>query len=52
MPHPREAIYDVMKAQQEREQEERRIQREGLTQAEALEAWSADNKRARSAARQ
>ena len=39
MPHPREAIYDVMKAQQQRVQDEQRL-------AAAFEAWNAKNRAA------
>lgn len=49
MPNPREAIFDVLKSKQARLDEERRVHRQEVTQEQALENWSEDNKRARRA---
>lgn len=49
MPNPREAVFDVLKQKQARLDEERRVHRREVTQEQAYENWSEDNKRARRA---
>lgn len=47
MPHPREAIHDVLKAKQDRLKEEQRTNSSSLTLRQAFERWTNDNKRSR-----
>jgi len=47
MPHPREAIHDVLKAKQEKLREQRRRGTTFISLQQAFERWTNDNKRSK-----
>lgn len=50
MPHPREAIFDVLKSKAERAAQESKLVQGASSLKDAYEDWNADNQRARSSA--